>query len=129
VKILNRCAVTIAPRQPFIDWAQQLQPDQPLPPGGFEPGLYLLPAYDTSEEAIELLAQGYEEIFCAELESWSTDPATWPSPRSLALFQEWLAFRFFDLVSDQSQEPLAHCEVDESFLEDLRSAIKDYPLG
>jgi hypothetical protein len=40
MKIVNRCAVTIAPRQPFIDWAQQLRPDQALPPGAFEPGLY-----------------------------------------------------------------------------------------
>ena len=45
------------------------------------------------------------------------------------LFQEWFAFRFFDLVSDQSQAPLAHYEVDESFLEDLRNATEDSPLG
>ena len=128
VKIVNRCAITVAPRQPFIASAQQLQPDQSLPPGAFEPGLYLLPAYDSREEAIELLAQGYEEIFCSELETWSSDPAAWPSPRSLALFQEWFAFQFFDLVSDQAQEPLAHDEVDESFLDDLRNAIEDSPL-
>jgi hypothetical protein len=127
VKIVNRCGMTVAPRQPFIEWAQQLQPDQPLAPGAFEPGFYLLPAYDNREEAIELLAQGYDEIFCSELETWSTDPSSWPSPRSLALFQEWFAFQFFDLVSDQSKEPLAHYEVDACFLEDLRSAIKGYP--
>ncbi len=129
MKIVNRCAVTIAPRQPFIEWAQRQQPDQPMPLGGFEPGLYLLPAYDSRDEAIELLAQGYEEIFCAELESWSTDPATWPSTRSLALFQEWFAFQFFDLVGGQGQEPLANYEVDEAFLEDLRSATEDFPLS
>ena len=128
VKIVNRCAITVAPRQPFIAWAQQLQPDQPLPPGAFEPGLHLLPAYDSREEAIKLLAQGYEDIFCSELEILSTDPSAWPSPRSLALFQEWFAFQLFDLVSDQAQEPLAHFEVDESFLDDLRSAIEDSPL-
>jgi hypothetical protein len=129
VKIVNRCAITVAPRQPFIDWAEQLQPDQPLPPGAFEPGLYLLPTYDDRQEAIELLAQGYEEIFCSELETWSSDLATWPSQRSLALFQEWFAFQFFDLVSDQALEPLTHHVVDESFLEDLRNAIEDSPLS
>lgn len=101
MKIINRCAITVEPLQAFIEWAQQLQPDQPLPPGAFEPGLYLLSLYDSRKDAIELLQQGYEEIFCAELEAWSPDPATWPSPRSLALFQEWFAFRFFDLVGDQ----------------------------
>ena len=127
VKIVNRCAITVEPRQPFIDWARQVQPDQALPPGAFEPGLYLLPRYETREKAIELLEQGYDEIFCSELETWSTDPEAWPSPRSLGLFQEWFAFRFFDLVGDQGQEPLAHYEVDESFLEDLRDAIKASP--
>jgi len=125
VKIVNRCAITVEPRQPFMEWAQQLQPDQPLPPGAFDPGLYLLPLYDSRKDAIELLLQCYEEIFCSELETWSNDPETWPSPRSLALFHEWFAFRFYDLVSDQGQNPLAHYEVDESFLEDLRSVIND----
>lgn len=127
VKIVNRCAITVEPRQPFMEWAQQLQPDQPLPPGAFEPGLYLLPPYDSRKDAIELLQQGYEEIFCSELETWSNDPETWPSPRSLTLFHEWFTFRFYDLVSDQGHEPLAHYEVDESFLEDLRSVINDSP--
>jgi hypothetical protein len=45
----------------------------------------------------------------------------------MALFQEWFAFQFFDPVGDQSHEPLGHCEVDESFLEDLRSATEDSP--
>lgn len=69
VKIINRCAITVEPRQAFIEWAQQLQPDRPLPPGAFEPGLYLLPFYDSRKDAIELLQQGYEEIFCSELET------------------------------------------------------------
>ena len=46
-------------------------------------------------------------------------------PRSLALFHGWFASRFYDLVSDQGQEARAHYEVDESFLEDLRSVIND----
>lgn len=70
VKIVSRSAITVEPRQPFMEWAQQLQPDQPLPPAAFEPGLYLLPLYDSRKDAIELLEQGYEEIFCSELETW-----------------------------------------------------------
>jgi hypothetical protein len=129
MKIVNRCAITVAPRQPFTAWAQQLPSDQPLQPLAFDPSLYLLPTYDSREEAVGLLAQSYEEIFRAELEAWSTDPATWPSPRSLDLFQEWFAFRFFDLVSDQDQALLAHLEVDESFLDILRGAIQDSSLS
>ena len=45
------------------------------------------------------------------------------------MFQGWFAFRFFDLVGDQGQEPLAHYEADESFLEDLRSVINTSPLN
>ena len=42
-----------------------------------------------------------------------------------ATFHEWFAFRFYALISDQVQDPLAHYEVDESFLEDLRSVINE----
>ena len=69
VKIVNRCALIVEPRQPFIDWAKQVEPDQALPPGSFQPGLSLLPAYESREEAIGLMELGYEEIFCAELEA------------------------------------------------------------
>jgi len=46
-----------------------------------------------------------------------------------ALFQERFAFCFYDLVSDQGLLPLTHDEVDEFFLEDLRSVINDPPSG
>ncbi|MFM7513141.1 MAG: hypothetical protein ACKO3F_07200 [Cyanobium sp.] len=45
------------------------------------------------------------------------------------MFHEWFAFRFYDLVSDQGLLPLTHDEVDESFLDDLRSVINDAPSG
>jgi hypothetical protein len=68
-----------------MEWARQLQTDQPLPPAAFEPGLYLIPAYEGRKEAIELQQQGYDEIMCLELEAWSTDPeslARLPQPGS-----------------------------------------------
>ncbi len=40
----------------------------------------------------------------------------------------WMWLRFFDLVGDQGQEPLAHDEADKSFLEDLRDVINSSPL-
>jgi hypothetical protein len=48
---------------------------------------------------------------------------------SLSVTSNWCRDRFFDLVGDQGQDPLAHYEVDESFLDDLRDAIKDTPLS
>lgn len=121
--------MTVAPRQPFTAWARQLPSDQPLQPVAFEPSLYLFPTTVSREVAIGLLAQSYEEIFRAELETGSTDPATWPSPRSMDLFQEWFVFHFFDLVSDQDQALRAHLEVDPSVLDVLHGAIKDSSLS
>jgi hypothetical protein len=51
------------------------------------------------------------------------------TPGSLDFFQEWFAFHFFDLVSDQDQALLAHLEVDPSVLDILRGAIKDSSLS
>jgi len=127
VKIINRCALSVAPRPPFLAWAQQRQAGRPLPAGATAQGLYLIDAYESREEAWRLLEQGYEQIFSAELQAWSTDPATWPSPRSLALFQQWFEVQFYDLVGDQSQHPLQHYELDDSLLLDLRGLLKSAP--
>lgn len=127
MKIINRCALSVAPRPPFLAWAQQRQAGRPLPAGATAQGLYLIDAYESREEAWRLLEQGYEQIFSAELQAWSTDPATWPSPRSLALFQQWFEVQFYDLVGDQSQHPLQHYELDDSLLLDLRGLLKSAP--
>jgi hypothetical protein len=105
---INRCAIGVGPQQPLIDWSRQVSGECDLAWSEEDHSLYLLPAYETPGEGEQRLQEVDEEIFCSELESWSLDTATWPSPRSYALFRDWFAIRFYDLVEDLSDEELVH---------------------
>ncbi len=111
---INRSAIGVAPRQPLIDWSRQVSGESDMAWGEEDHSLYLLQAYETAAEGEQLLRQAYDEIFRTELESWSLDPATWPSPRSYELFREWFEIRFYDLVDDLSSSKLRH-EDDATF--------------
>ena len=76
-----------------MECAQQLQPDQPLPPGAFKPGLYLLPLYDDSrKDAIELLSRATRRSSARNWRPGRLIPtpgrarAAWPCSRSGSRF-------------------------------------------
>jgi hypothetical protein len=54
MKTINRSAVVVIPAQPFLDWLHQADPTSAhlsLNDLSLEPTIYLLPDYDTEEEA------------------------------------------------------------------------------
>ena len=108
METVNRCAIGIGPRQPLIDWSIRVSGESRLSWGGEDHSLYLIPTYETREQAEAFLRESYERIFCNELESWSLDPETWPSPRSYALFEEWFEVRLFDLIEDLAADQPWH---------------------
>ena len=48
----------------------------------------------------------WEEIFEYELNAWMRDASTWPSNRTLTLFQQWFDVEFASMVFDLCEEPL-----------------------
>jgi hypothetical protein len=125
--VVNRCAIGVGPRDPLIEWSRQVSRHKPMEWGADDQSLYLIPTYETDEEALDLLKEGFEAIFAAELDSWCRDQSTWPSPRTFELFLEWFEIRFYPLVEDLCEEELERDEVDEDFIEQVRSALEDLP--
>jgi hypothetical protein len=76
--VVNRCAVGIYPSQQLLEWARGLDLDVDAA-GAREPCLYLIPDYETEEEAEAILEEVYEAIFEAELDFWHRDTGTWPA--------------------------------------------------
>lgn len=75
---INRSIAIIRPKQPFVDWANQ------LPDAEIKSSLYdfntdclaiLLPEYNTEEEAIRYINKIYEDVFIEELYGWCTEDA------------------------------------------------------
>ncbi|MCP9796161.1 hypothetical protein [Cyanobium sp. Lug-B] len=121
--VVNRCAVGIYPSEKLLAWARQHELDVDAA-GAREPCLYLIPDYETEEEAEAILKEVYVAIFEAELDYWHRDTGTWPAERSYAEFRKWFEVRLYPLIQDLVSEELTATEVDEEFIGELHTALE-----
>ena len=104
MEILNRSAVIVKPRQPYLEWARR-DDTEGLAESVFEglrsePTVYLLPEYEDPKSQQEVLEESWPDLFEAMLEGWVTDEASWPKNRTLEKFQEWFEVQMISLVQD-----------------------------
>ena len=111
--MLNRAAVMVRPKQPFIDWAASVDDSRLTPDEDEESTVYLIPAYADEDEAWEVLEEVYETIFEAELYNWDTDEAAWPRERDFDTFQEWFEIELHAIVEDLCDYEIAEEEEGE----------------
>ena len=107
--LINRSLAIIIPKQPFVDWANQ------LPDGDLKVSLkdvqeectaVLIPDYDTEDEAKAHIDDLYKDIFEEELFSWSTEENQWPQERTKELFWRWFQVTFHSMVFDPYEDPV-----------------------
>jgi hypothetical protein len=101
--MLNRSAVVVKPKQPFLDWLHTADPtSRNLSLGELvqEPTIYLIPECDTEEDVREVLQELCEEIFAEQLAGWFTDESTWPVDRSIDVFCCWFDFQYHSVLVD-----------------------------
>jgi hypothetical protein len=107
--MLNRSAVVVKPKQPFLDWLHTADPtSHRLTLGDLsrEPTIYLLPECNTEADVQELLSERCKEIFVEQLAGWFRDEETWRRDRSFDVFCRWFEFRHHSMLVDLSDEPL-----------------------
>ncbi len=105
--LLNRTAVLVRPKQPYLDWAKSLDEADavdPLPAGHCT--LYLIPDPDEGASMQAQLKACYQDIFEEELEGWSTDPEQWPQDRSFKAFQAWFQVEQVEMVHDMGEDAI-----------------------
>lgn len=104
--MLNRSVLIVRPRPPYLDWAAEVDdtPDRPDPED--ERTIYLIPSFESDEEAQQILEQVYETVFELELLAWDTDESAWPENRDFATFQEWFDVELHSLVEDLCDEEI-----------------------
>lgn len=98
--MLNRSSVIVRPRQPYLDWASQLDDSGIIPELDDECTIYLIPEYGDDVQAMETLSKCFDIIFETELDGWCTDETLWPKNRSFKTFRNWFSFEFHSLVED-----------------------------
>ncbi|MFK7159715.1 hypothetical protein V6U78_01510 [Marinospirillum sp. MEB164] len=128
MKMLNRSAINIKLKQPFVDWINGLDDESDdlvtLAEVNQEATTYLVPELEDGEDLQVFLEERYVDLFENELLSWEEDPAYWPEELSREVFDAFiqveLSFMVFDL---DDQAPLLAQVVDED--EDLDEERED----
>ena len=106
---LNRSAVVVKPKQPFLDWLHTADPtsrDLSLRDLTQEPTIYLLPECDTPAELDEALRERCEEIFIEQLAAWFNDEETWPQDLSFEAFRHCFDCQHHSMLVDLCHDPL-----------------------
>jgi hypothetical protein len=102
---INRTAVVIKPKQPFVDWLNSIpgeKSDYTLEKMPSEHTTYLIPEFFGPDESRTYIKKIYSYIFEFELFGWYTPEELWPQKRTWNMFQEWFDIEInsevFDLV-------------------------------
>ena len=112
--VINRSAVIVMPAEPFLKWlhrADSTSAELTLADLRREPTIYLLPPYDTKEEALSHLEKVCGEIFEAQLGGWYRGPSSWPVNRDFDMFKRWFEYRFHSMLVDLCEDPLERGEL------------------
>jgi len=106
--MLNRGALIVRPRQPYLDWANELDDSGVLPDSQGEQTVYLIPSFESDEEAERILRRLYAEVFERELYGWHTDERAWPQKRTFAMFKKWFTIELHSVVEDLDSDQDLH---------------------
>jgi len=108
--ILNRSAVVVTPKQPFLDWLHAADPTSRTLTlqDVSEPTIYLLPECEDDQDMIAHVRNYSDTIFEDQLDGWYKEQSTWPADRHFKTFCLWFEYRAHTLLLDLCEEPLSH---------------------
>jgi hypothetical protein len=109
--LLNRSALVVKPKPPFLDWLHAADPTSghlTLDDLVREPTIYLIPECDTDKEVADVLRELCDEIFEEQLAGWYGDTSTWPRNRSYEVFCDWFDYQHHSMLVDLCDEPLIY---------------------
>ena len=104
--MLNRAALIVRPKQPYLDWAAGVDEEGQVPDSEGDQTVYLIPEFENDEEARSVLTRVCEEVFERELEAWHADESAWPHQRDLATFLAWFSVEMHSVVEDVVEDVL-----------------------
>lgn len=116
VKLLNRTAVTVIPRQPYADWANSVDDDWPkydLAAPDNEYTVYLINETSSNLAARRIVQRHCQYIFEHELAAWYSDEDQWPPQRDWRTFKQWFDVQINSMIVDLGKHPLIAEEFDE----------------
>ena len=102
--MINRSAISIAFKQPFVDWINEADPiespNETLEALNRDTNIYLIDEAEDADEAVRWVQENYMAIFQEELEAWYIDADLWPADLSYEHFCEFFEISFHGIVFD-----------------------------
>jgi hypothetical protein len=114
IKLLNRSALVVRPKQPLADWAATVAPQEQTDLESLrrEGTVYLIDEAEQESSFADALASGWRMIFENELAAWDEFGDHWPQPLERALFEQWFDVEPQILAFDLSAQPLLRAELE-----------------
>ena len=100
---LKRTALSVTPKQPYLDWANGLEAGGVKIGDEFMPEQTIYLVEDTTEQVLDvrtLLEPYYAAIFEEELGGWHRRESDWPARRDLSTFLAWFEVEVHSMVLD-----------------------------
>ena len=105
---VNRSAVVVRPKQPYLDWATELDetPTEQTEALKHSCTVYLAPEVVRSGQLDRWVRRNCPAIFEHELWAWCRDADAWPEDRGHRAFRAWFSVAVTELVIDLGREPI-----------------------
>lgn len=116
MRVVNRTAISITGKQPYIDWTRRHDADASsgmLTVSRAKPygTAILLPEFELEEDVQEWIEDNAEWLFEFQLAEWTAEQSTWPQTRDLKTFREWFRVDIHSTVVDEGEDDLEAEEV------------------
>ena len=110
MEYIDRGIVIVKPKQPYVDWANQL-PDPPAQPETIvtlsrDCNVFLVPELVNDDEVLAYLEQFKPQIFEKELADYHDDRSAWPPIRDSHTFDKWFELEIHSVVIDTVNAPI-----------------------
>ena len=103
MRLVNRAAIIVKPKQPYIEWANALNDHGPklVPSSQPEHTIYLIEDVSEYMFDVEAFVRPYfKVIFEHELVAWHRVESDWPTNRDFATFLKWFDVEVHSMVLD-----------------------------
>lgn len=99
---INRYAIIVKPKQPFIDWLTNLNDFSDLDDIGVD--VYLV--NDEIDNIDKFLQKKFDKVFTMILYDWHTNKKEWPQKRNYKMFKQWFSIDVSEMVYDLEKKPI-----------------------
>ena len=132
---VDRHVLLVTPREPFASWVRSLEEFEDIVEGEQRSGLdeslrmaatYLVPFSFDPDPVISWVRDNFDTIFETELHGVTERSESWPSDRTVEMFEDWFDLQLFDAPIDLVDGPfyLSELTAEEAAerVEELRDA-------